>query len=317
MLRRALRVGATGLFADLGRGRRAGGQEGCSGGSTACSGVEATLTIHLRACPAGYEGPDYYGVCHDDPVAGLLFTLFGSGSIDEAETFTDGNAVFGNLRPGAYEVRGGTPEDVARGAVVCAPAAAPGTRFQSTRTDTAALAIDLAAGDDVVCDWYTVPWDRTADATPIAAPGQPDAAETTLTVYGALCPEGYPGSDYVAACSGTPAAGARFLIRKPDSWARLPAGGGWATADAGGAAWFALGDLAPGAVRLVNLIPENLPGGDGGFGVPRLSCTADDGRRVLYAMPLESRDVGPIFEIRVAAGDRVRCDAYFLPLPPQ
>lgn len=245
----------------------------------------------------------------------MPFTIAGTGVPDEAETDEDGNASFGNLRPGAYEVRGGTPDDVARSAVFCTPAAAPGTRFPFTQTDTAGIEIDLAAGDDVVCDWYVVSGYRDAAATPIAAPGRPGAGDATLTVYGLLCPEGYAGNDYVAICSGAPAAGAQFLVKKSDSWAQLPAGGGYATADEGGAAWFALGALAPGAVRLFSLIPDDLPAG-GGFTVPRVSCTTDDGRRVLDAMPLESRSAGPVFEIRVAAGDRVRCDAYFLPLPP-
>jgi len=124
----------------------------------------ATLTIHIRLCPTGYAGSDFYPDCHGTPApAGLEFTATGPTTATAA-TDASGNATF-TLAPGTYEVRGGVPGDFARLNLFCAPASAPGTPFPFTPllggvrgpNDPTGLRLALAAGDAVVCDWYNTP----------------------------------------------------------------------------------------------------------------------------------------------------------------
>jgi len=150
----------------------------------------ATLTIHNRVCPLESEGPDFFGVCHDDPIAGMPF--FVDGPITRhATTDADGNATFARLPPARYAVVGGPPGDFVRNAIFCAPAAAPGTPFPFVETSIVGIEIDLAAGDDVVCDWYSVPEDRRGGATSASVGGQDGTAR--LTIHYRVCPSNSTG----------------------------------------------------------------------------------------------------------------------------
>lgn len=137
----------------------------------------AQLTIHNRLCPEGFAGPDYYGARHAQPApAGLEFAIEGdavfTGAIDAA-----GNITF-DLEPGDYLVRGGVPGEFATLTVYCAPAATPGVAFPLTLLgdgvrgpdDTTGIALSLAPGDEVVCDWYNTPESQRGEPEPTAVP---------------------------------------------------------------------------------------------------------------------------------------------------
>lgn len=133
-------------------------------GSDARGLPTATVTIHNRLCPVGFAGPNYYAVCHGTPApAGLEFVVDGP---DQATASTDeaGNTAF-RVAAGRYTILGGVPGDFATTNVFCAPAAQPGSRFPSTSIgggtrgadDQIGVGLDLAAGDDVLCDWFNTP----------------------------------------------------------------------------------------------------------------------------------------------------------------
>ena len=275
--------------------------------------VDATLTIHNRRCPLEYGGTDFYGACHGNPVPRMPFGLAGPAT-REAKTGANGNVTLANLPPGAYEVWGGPPGDFVRNAMFCAPASAPGTPFPFTQTGNIEIAFDLAAADDVICDWYSVPEYRGTGPTPTPAAIGLAAGDETLTAYGALCPEGYRGSDYVAVCS-TATVGAQVLLQDADTGAQLSVGGGFTTANEDGFATFDLGSLAPGAV-ILRAFPDDGDIPVGGFTVPLIACRDDAGNAVPARQSYDTRAVGLVAEIEIGESDYVRCDVYFLPLTP-
>ena len=144
----------------------------------------ATLTIHNRSCPVEFPGPDFFGECHDDPIAGMTFVVAGPET-REGTTDANGNVTFGGLIPGTYDVTGGPPGDFVRNTIFCAPADALGTRRPFTQTSNVSIQLPLAAGEAVICDWYSVPENVRGEplpaptATPRPAPPLPTATTAT------------------------------------------------------------------------------------------------------------------------------------------
>jgi hypothetical protein len=159
---------------------------GIAVGSDEGEAAGATLTIHNRLCPSDFFGTDYYARCHDVAVSGQPFLIVGPER-REAATDADGNVVFAGLADGTYRVTGGAPgEFIARTVIFCAPAANPGTEFPSALETPAEgsgfTAITLATGDDVVCDWYSIPATFRADddgGDGVSAPTPPASAQAT------------------------------------------------------------------------------------------------------------------------------------------
>jgi len=185
---------------------RAGAQ-----GVAAATGT-ATLTIHNRLCPAGFTGPDYFGTCHDTPApAGLQFVAEGPEVVD-AFNDASGNAVFADLTPGTYSVRGGVPLDFAKLHIACTPAATPGTPYPFTplpaggASATTGAQITLAAGANIVCDFYNTP-----------VPQGPPPAGAELTIRGRLCPTDYAGSNFFKDCAKPVPAGIDYSVAGPES----------------------------------------------------------------------------------------------------
>ncbi|HUG61168.1 MAG TPA: hypothetical protein VMP03_04945, partial [Methylomirabilota bacterium] len=137
----------------------------------------ANLTIHNRVCPVGFTGPDFFNACHDNPVSGQVFYLDSTDG-PQGTTNAAGDVTFAGLAPDSYFVFGGPPGDfIDVTAIFCAPTAAPGAPFPFSQDDgEAGFTIALAGGDDVTCDFYSVPVDQ----------GAPDTG--TLTIYKATCP---------------------------------------------------------------------------------------------------------------------------------
>ena len=194
----------------------------------------ATLTIHNRICPAGFEGPDYYGACHDNPQSANLPFIVAGPEGRELPTDAAGNVTFANLPVGTYTVSGGPPGDFADVVVYCAPASAPGTAFPFQYVGGGyQISIALGAGDNVVCDWYNT-----------VVPQGPTTA--TLTIRGQLCPKGYTGTAYFSACTANVPAGTEYTVAGPDS----------ATLAAGAAGTVTFADLtAPGTYQVRGGIP--------------------------------------------------------------
>ena len=210
----------------------------------------ATLTIHNRLCPAGFTGPDYFGTCHGTPApAGLTFSADGPESVDGA-TDASGNVVFSDLTPGTYDVTGGVPLDFATLNIACTPAATPGVPYPFTplpaggASATTGAQITLAAGANIVCDFYNTP-----------VPQGPTTAK--LTIRGRLCPTGYAGSNFFADCATPVPAGIEYSVTGPES-ATIAVG-------ANGNAVFT--DLTPGTYTVRGGVP-------GEFALLVVDCTS-------------------------------------------
>lgn len=125
-------------------------------------GGDAVLEIHKAVCPAGYEGEDYFTDCHANGRAGDVFSLAGPGGRQEATTIvvTDpgpGIVVFPHLPGGVYKLSETPPTGTASTAfrVFCFLAETEDPIPVKRRGS--GIAVDVAAGERVLCDWYTVP----------------------------------------------------------------------------------------------------------------------------------------------------------------
>jgi len=268
---------------------RAGAQ-----GVEAAAATTATLTIHNRLCPAGFTGPDYFGTCHGTPApAGLQFVAEGPEVVD---AFNDaaGNAVFTDLTPGTYSVRGGVPLDFATLFIACTPAATPGTPYPFTprpaggASSTTGAQITLAAGANIVCDFYNTP-----------VPQGPQTA--SLTIRGRLCPTGYTGSNFFTDCTTLVPAELDYTITGPQT----------VTIIAGVSGNVTFSDLTPGTYTVRGGVP-------GEFAVLVVACTgANPPYPAVPFTPLLGGVRGPNdvtgISIALGIGAEVVCSFYNIP----
>lgn len=151
--------------------------------------ADGALTIYNTACPPGYDGDDHFADCYDNPVVGARFAI-SSPKVNffaDATTDADGFATLplpsdfplGSVDVSAspvVEVPGsGAPPFVA----VCTEddgRVPVETRYGLVQRDPGGdaytLAVAAASGDEIRCDWYTIP--------PVPADAPPgDGAPTT------------------------------------------------------------------------------------------------------------------------------------------
>jgi len=159
---------------------------------SSAQGEMATLTIHSRFCPPNYGGSDLFGDCHGNPgIQGIQFGISsatgrrGSGTPD-----TEGNLTFNDLPAGDYRITSTVPTNKQlKPAVYCSPGdGSTATHFPSTNDYQSESTISIAAGQSLVCDWYTIP---TADF---------NTTHSNLTIHNRFCPIGYSGSNFFEDC---------------------------------------------------------------------------------------------------------------------
>jgi hypothetical protein len=174
---------------------------------------DATLRIHSRVCPDGYEGDAFYADCHDNVPAQSQW-VFANDAY--AATGTDGNAILRDLPAGETQVYGGQNMQTGDLFFYCSETA--DLSIQRETTTAVVIEIDdsrhlrgtltLEPGDDITCDWYVIPnldrhlwssvehWldDDEPDVTYHGASG-----DIELTLY--RCPEAYAGADPAADCT--------------------------------------------------------------------------------------------------------------------
>jgi hypothetical protein len=127
--------------------------------AAAPAGAQATtgtITIHSRLCPAGQPTSDIFTDCHSH-----LPTIATSYSIDGGTAQTvgaDGNTAFTDVAASAHEIAqvDGVPLDFAHLRVFCSDETAGGAATEAT-VDVNTFSVDAVAGDNVVCDVYTIP----------------------------------------------------------------------------------------------------------------------------------------------------------------
>jgi hypothetical protein len=150
----------------------------------------ATLTLHSRFCPPGYAGNQIFDDCHGNPgIQGVQFGISGPRNASGTPG-PSGNLTFSELPSGAYTVRNTLPADLQRPAVYCSTG--DGSEATRLEVDTAgpepSVRIELAPGEALICDWYTIP---EADYNHTRA---------NLTVHNRFCPVGYQGENEFADC---------------------------------------------------------------------------------------------------------------------
>ena len=157
--------------------------------ATAQSGM-ASLELHSRFCPPNYAGSDLFGDCHDNPaIQGIQFGISG-GRTASGTPDTEGNLSFANLPPGEYRITSTAPADMQlKPAVYCSPGdGSTAVQAPSSIDFDVSATITLAAGESLICDWYTIPT------------GDYNATRSNLTIHNRFCPMGYSGSTYFEDC---------------------------------------------------------------------------------------------------------------------
>jgi len=169
----------------------------------------ATLTIHSRFCPPGYDGTDIFADCHGNP--GLLAIEYSANrftdspsAMPDSDGFrkavpdAEGNITFEDLPSGSYHVESNLPAEGQHPAIYCSPGdgseptyyAAGASRERYASIETYDFEITLIEGDSITCDWYTLPDSDLLGET------------ANLVIHNRFCPVGYNGSDEFADCHG-------------------------------------------------------------------------------------------------------------------
>jgi hypothetical protein len=118
--------------------------------------LTATITIHKAECPTGVGG-DIFEECHGNTLEGVDFVITDT---DVAETYTtDADGVItATVTAGAVDI--GEDPDVLAGYlgayVYCSDQNTDEVFFDGDLDGESAIAGDIEAGADVVCDWYNI-----------------------------------------------------------------------------------------------------------------------------------------------------------------
>jgi hypothetical protein len=224
------------------------------------------IAISAAFCPAGYGGPDYAAEC-DTSAADVPFVLAaGHGIIDSTTTDDAGSASFGDIIPASYQVGADIPGDFASSQVECVTGSG---QEVGQPEELNQIALDVAAGDSIACDWFIVPDN---------ARGLVD-----LTVLIRSCPEGMTPESFDEAECGPAPAGTELTLTN--------AGSQVAPASTAQDEW-EWSELEPGAYSLsVDELPQTIADyqlddkpccdPDGGFTVDLDGQLAEE-RRTLY-----------------------------------
>ena len=244
----------------------------------------ATLTVHLRICPADFTGPDYYGTCHGTaPDTSYDFTVTGPETAT-AGTDASGNVTFSGLAAGTYDVQGGPPGDVTRLNAYCADADDLSTAVPFTDNGSY-ISLALANGDNVVCDWYITPESQ-------GPPASGDRA--SISIYKTTCPVGYEGEDYFEDCYGNPTDDVTFSLIADGAETGL-------SSTTGSEGYAAFEDLGGGTYTL----SEDIPGEFNDFVA---FCSAGG---VAFPFDYATDANGIVLDLTTA--DDIRCDFYNIP----
>ncbi len=242
-----------------------------------------SIEIHGRYCPIDFEGPDYYGACHDVPLTDVTYTvtLLGSGVVGEATTDDTGNLFFDGLAFGSYAIEESVPGDFAQYRVYCSDQS--GAEVPFAYTNTGGVQLDLAvAGEAIVCDWYIVPDDARGDAA-------------SVTIYNVVCPAGYTGEDFFGDCYDTPLPDVSFSL--------MAAGGTTGVSAVTGSDGFVAFDGI--ATNGRYLITEDIPGE---FNHSMVLCSAAG-----QPFPVGQTPGANSIALDLTVADDVRCDWYNVP----
>ena len=235
-------------------------------------------------CPAGYGGPDYAAECVV-PAESVPFVLAaGHGIIDSGVTDVAGNVRFSDIIPGSYQVGADIPGDFASSHVTCDN----GSGDEAARPEGLnQVAIDVAAGDAITCDWFIVP-DNARGLVDLSVPIR-------------ACPEGMtPETLEQDACQPAPegtvltlsSAGGQIdpETTAPDAWE-------WSALDPGDYT-LTVNEL-PQGVSEYQLDEQPCCGQDGGFGVDLDGQLAEESRTLNLFQPVDQEQGEPDTSVTV------------------
>jgi hypothetical protein len=242
-----------------------------------------TLEIHSRFCPPNYAGSDLFNDCHGNPgIQGIQFGIAG-GRSGSGTPNAEGNLTFDNLPAGEYRITSTAPSDKQlKPAVYCSPGdGSTASQAPSTNDYQPSATIQIAAGQSLICDWYTIP---TADF---------NTTHSNLTIHNRFCPMGYAGSNFFQDChDNVGVAYVSYTMDGPDfATAMLDVGDATFT-------WLAAGDY--------NLSSDlSLPA--------RLICSAFDHAGTPF-LDVSVPNGGPV-GLELNPGMSVVCDWFVTPTP--
>lgn len=247
----------------------------------------ASLTIHSRFCPPGYDMSDVYNDCHDTVGdRGVQYSLWGPGALGEVALGDipgeDGNLTFRDLPAGGYSFSSTFPSETHQAYVYCSSQYETGRRIELSGSDNGTYLAYFFLVDDenVICDGYTSP------------NGDFDSLRASVTIHNRWCPVGFSnfGDEWKECFAEDVGLYVNFWISDP-----VPRYG------------FALG----GNVTFSWLIPAdyiittdlNLPAG--------IYCSTFDS----IGMPFLEKRINPgdSLTLSLDAGDDVICDWYVYP----
>lgn len=146
----------------------------------------SSLEMHALVCPNGTDPESgLYDICHGNGASGATYSVSGPNGYTRSATTTvpespgPGVALFSALVEGSYTVTQEAVDPADTLVVYCSLADADAV-VPFTYVDADTIALDLAAGTRVVCDWYLIP---------------PPDQSTTLQVTKYTCPVGMVAGD--------------------------------------------------------------------------------------------------------------------------
>ncbi|MBA3336640.1 MAG: hypothetical protein H0T49_03640 [Chloroflexia bacterium] len=222
------------------------------------TGGTGSIEVHAAGCPAGYTGTTAFEDCHDSGLDNVVYTIAGpggytaQGTTDVPQTPGPGIVRFTNLGPGTYRLDEEIPGDFVSLRIFCSDATTKAT--VAINEDANGASLNLATGQQVICDWYVIP---DQQSTP-----------STLTITKFTCPSGFSTSGATATtfANGCPQTtnGVVFTLSQAGGYSDAET-----TGNAGSGA-VAFSGLAPGSYNLAESVPA-------GIGSTYAFCQIDGG----------------------------------------
>jgi hypothetical protein len=257
--------------------------------STSAATGTASLTIHSRFCPPGYDGSDICNDCHGTiGLRSVEFSVYATQTRFNFAALPDesGNVLLTDLVSGEYTVSSSISLELATPRVYCSSGDGSDGQWMDhhpTEYGWGYYPIPVAAGEAVTCDWYFIPAEDYS------------STRSSITIHDRFCPVGFSdfGNEW-RDCLPTLGASS-FLVylsgptKTHDSLRRGDVTFTW---------------IEAGGYRISNdMLYPDLPGS--------IYCsTFDSLGSPFLSQSLETRGS---FELTVDPGDEVICDWYHYP----
>jgi hypothetical protein len=144
-----------------------------------------TITLHSRLCPNGQPTSDIFTDCHGHlPTIATTYSLDGGAA---QAVGADGNLSFTDLAAGSHEIaqQDGVPLDFAHLRVFCSDQTT-GDPAKEVAVDVNSFSVKAVAGDEIVCDVYTIGEDASGNTPTATSEPQPTATATKTSSGGGI-----------------------------------------------------------------------------------------------------------------------------------